>query len=52
MKSGVVYNKQKLHKVVYFKELMATSPEHRSELNPLLTICRETIVRTARRRAR
>jgi hypothetical protein len=45
MKSGVVYNKQKLHKVGYFKELMATNPDISSELKPLLTICRETIVR-------
>jgi transposase len=45
MESGVVYNKQKLHKVGYFKELMATNPDISSELKPLLTICRETIVR-------
>jgi transposase len=45
MESGVVYNKQKLHKVGYFKELVATNPDISSELKPLLTICRETIVR-------
>jgi transposase len=27
MESGVVYNKQKLHKVGYFKELMETNPD-------------------------
>src|SRR5271168_5086831 len=45
MESGVVYNKQKLHKVGYFKELMTTNPDIREGLRPLLTICRETIVR-------
>src|ERR1700731_2863416 len=45
MESGVVYNKQKLHKVGYFKELMETNPDISRELKPLLTICRETIVR-------
>src|SRR5207247_9909040 len=41
----VVYNKQKLHKVGYFKELMTTNPDIGEGLRPLLTICRETIVR-------
>jgi len=41
----VVYYKQKLHKVGYFKELMMTNPDIREGLRPLLTICRETIVR-------
>jgi transposase len=45
MESGVLYNKQKLHKVGYFKELMATNPDISSGLRPLLGICRETIVR-------
>ena len=45
MESGVVYNKQKLHKVGYFKELMTTNPDIGEGLRPLLTICRETIVR-------
>jgi transposase len=45
MESGVVYNKQKLHKVGYFKELMTTNPDISEGLRPLLTICRETIVR-------
>ncbi len=43
--SGVAYNKQKLHKVGYFKELMTTNQDIREGLRPLLTICRETIVR-------
>ena len=45
MESGVVYNKQKLHKVGYFKELMETNQDIGRGLRPLLTICRETIVR-------
>ena len=45
MESGVVYNKQKLHKVGYFKELMETNPDISRELKPLLAICRGTIVR-------
>ncbi len=45
MGSGVVYNKQKLHKVGYFKELMETNQDIGRALRPLLTICRETIVR-------
>jgi hypothetical protein len=45
MESGVVYNKQKLHKVGYFKELMETNQDVGRALRPLLTMCRETIVR-------
>ena len=45
MESGVLYNKQKLHKVGYFKELMETNQDIGRALRPLLTICRETIVR-------
>src|SRR3984893_1609334 len=45
MESGVVYNKQKLHKVGYFKELMTTNPDIGEGLRPLLAICREAIVR-------
>jgi len=45
MELGVVYNKQKLHKVGYFKEMMETNQDIGRELRPLLTICRETLVR-------
>ena len=45
MESGGVYDRQKLHKVGYFKELMETNPDISRELKPLLAICRETIVR-------
>jgi hypothetical protein len=45
MELGVVYNKQKLHKVGYFKEMMEPNQDIGRELRPLLTICRETLVR-------
>src|SRR5215467_1374078 len=43
--AGVSYNKQKLHKVGYFKELLATNPDINEGLRPLLGLCRETLVR-------
>ena len=45
MEAGVSYNKQKLHKVGYFKELLATNPDIHEGLRPLLRLCRETRVR-------
>ena len=45
MEAGVSYNKQKLHKVGYFKELLATNPDINEGLRPLLGLCRETLVR-------
>jgi len=45
MEAGVSYNKQKLHKVGYFKELLATNPDIHEGLGPLLRLCRETLVR-------
>src|SRR5690348_3852703 len=36
MEAGVSYNKQKLHKVGYFKELLATNPDINEGLRPLL----------------
>ena len=45
MEAGVSYNKQKLHKVGYFKELLATNPDINEELKTLLRLCRETLVR-------
>ena len=44
MEAGVSYNKQKLHKVGYFRELLATNQEIGEGLRPLLRICRETLV--------
>jgi transposase len=45
MESGVSYNKQRLHKVGYFQELLTTSQDIGDGLRPLLRLCRETLVR-------
>jgi hypothetical protein len=45
MEAGVSYNKQKLHKVGYFRELLATNPDIDEGLGSLLRLCRETVVR-------
>src|SRR5260370_8691712 len=45
MESGVVYNKQKLHKDGYFKELLETNLDISRELKPLLAICPEPLPR-------
>src|SRR5579864_9819680 len=45
MESGVSYNKQRLHKVGYFRELLATNQEITTRLRPLLKLCREDLVR-------
>ena len=47
METGVSYNKQRLHKVGYFAELMTTSNENVHEsIRPLLRLSRETIERS------
>jgi transposase len=45
METGVSYNKQKLHKVGYFKQLLTANKEIPEGLRPLLRLSRETIVR-------
>src|SRR5260370_4561773 len=45
MEAGVSDNQQKLHKVGYFRELLAPNQEIGEGLRPLLRICRETLVR-------
>src|SRR5450631_3627672 len=45
MEAGVNYNKQKLHKAGYFRELLASNPDINEGLKPLLQQCRETVVR-------
>jgi len=45
METGVSHNKQRLHKVGYFRELLATSEEVNESIRPLLRLSRETIVR-------
>jgi len=39
------HNQQRLHKVKYFQELLATNPDVPDSLRPLLKLSRETIVR-------
>src|SRR6202521_4027689 len=45
MEAGVSYNKQKLHKVGYFRELLKTNKDIDESLRALLQLCRETLVR-------
>jgi transposase len=45
MEAGVIYNKEKLHKVGYFRELLANNPDINGGLRSLLRLCRETVVR-------
>ncbi len=46
MESGVSYNKQRLHKLGYFTELMSSNDEVSESIRPLLKLSRETIVRS------
>ena len=48
MEAGVSYNKQRLHKAGYFRELLATNPDIDEGLRSLLRVCRETVVRLQR----
>src|SRR6266446_4316167 len=45
MEAGVSYNKQRLHKAGYFRELLASNPDIDEGLCSLLRLCRETVVR-------
>src|SRR6202521_4426452 len=45
METGVSHNKQRLHKVGYFRELISHSAEIHESIRPLLRLSRETIVR-------
>src|SRR5215470_5284748 len=47
MEAGVSYNKEKLHKVGYFRELLS-SPDINENLRALLRQCRETVVRQSK----
>jgi transposase len=44
METGASHNKQRLHKVGYFRELLATNKEVGESIRPLLKLSRETIV--------
>lgn len=48
MEAGVSYNKQRLHKVGYFRELLFTNPDIDEGLRSLQRLCRETVVRFAK----
>src|ERR1035441_5959455 len=45
METGVSYNKQKLHKVGYFLELLSSNQEIHPNIRPLLKLSRDAIVR-------
>jgi len=45
METGVSYNKQRLHKVKYFRELLTTNQGIDESIRPLLKLSRETIAR-------
>src|SRR3982750_2498281 len=45
LETGVSHNQQRVHKVKYFRELLATNPEVPDSIRPLLKLSRETIVR-------
>src|SRR5208337_3923087 len=46
METGVSYNKQRLHKVGYFAQLMSTNEEVPESIRPLLKLSREMIGRS------
>jgi transposase len=48
MEAGVSYNKQRLHKASYFRELLATNPDIDESLRVLLRQCREMVVRLSK----
>jgi transposase len=45
METGVSYNKQRLHKVRYFRELLSTNEDVHESIRPLLRLSRDSIVR-------
>ena len=45
LETGVSHNKQRLHKVGYFRELISKNEEVQENIRPLLRLSRETIVR-------
>jgi transposase len=48
METGVNHNKRRLHKVGYFRELLASNQEVNESIRPLLRLSRDTIVRLQR----
>lgn len=51
METGVSHNKQRLHKVGYFQELLASSDAISEGIRPLLQVSRESITRLQRTEA-
>jgi transposase len=51
MEAGVSYNKQRLHKAGYFRELLASNPNIAAGLRSLLRQCREMVVRLGKMEA-
>lgn len=51
MEAGVNYNKQRLHKAGYFRELLASNPDINESLRSLLRQCREMVVRLGKMEA-
>jgi len=45
LETGVSYNKQRLHKVRYFREMLSSNEEIDESIRPLLKLSRDTIVR-------
>src|SRR5258707_14760159 len=45
METGVSHNKRQLHRVVYFRDLMASNENINESIRPLLQLSRETITR-------
>jgi transposase len=45
LETGVSHNKQRLHKVGYFRDLLATNEDISESIRPLLKLSREAIVR-------
>jgi hypothetical protein len=48
METGVSYNKQRLHKLGYFTDLLSTNEEINESIRPLLKVSREHIMRAQR----
>jgi transposase len=48
LETGVSHNKQRLHKVGYFRELLNTNKEVSASIRPLLELSRETVARLQR----
>ena len=48
MEAGVSYNKQRLHKASYFREMLASNPDINESLRSLLGQCREMVVRLSK----